>query len=65
MGISFSNLGVFLLQFFLGGMIAIELALHNLDRILSLSLAVTHCGGYSSMAPVCAFKSLFLFYFSH
>ena len=44
-------------------MIGIELALlessMSLSRVLSLSLAVTHCGGVASLAPVCSFLLLF------
>eukprot|EP00026_Physarum_polycephalum_P007020 Phypoly_transcript_07073.p1 GENE.Phypoly_transcript_07073~~Phypoly_transcript_07073.p1 ORF type:complete len:240 (+),score=18.60 Phypoly_transcript_07073:47-721(+) len=36
----------------MGGMIAVELALHSPHRVLSLSLGVTHCGGFSAITPM-------------
>jgi pimeloyl-ACP methyl ester carboxylesterase len=36
----------------MGGMIALELSLLTLHRLLSLSLLVTHAGGLTSIAPV-------------
>jgi len=35
----------------MGGMIGFELALRCLDRVQSLCLCVTHCGGYTGIVP--------------
>lgn len=42
----------------MGGMIGVELALHALDKVQSISLAVTHCGGYTSLAPLVGIRKM-------